>query len=89
MALGAVRSNVLGLVLAHAARLAAVGTGLGVLGALVLARLLKSLVFGVSTTDPVTFAAVAGMVIVVALLAGYIPALRATMTDPVNALRAE
>jgi predicted permease len=89
MALGAVRSNVLGLVLAHAARLAAVGTVLGVLGALVLARLLKSLVFGVSTTDPVTFAAVAGMVVVVALLAGYIPALRATMTDPVNALRAE
>ena len=72
-----------------AARLAAVGTVLGVLGALVLARLLKSLVFGVSTTDPVTFAAVAGMVVVVALLAGYIPALRATMTDPVNALRAE
>jgi predicted permease len=89
MALGAVRSNVLGLVLSHAARLAAVGTVLGVLGALVLARLLKTLVFGVSTTDPVTFAAVAGMVIVVALLAGYIPALRATMTDPVNALRAE
>jgi predicted permease len=89
MALGAVRSDVLGLVLSHAAKLAGLGTALGVLGAFVLARLLKTLVFEVSTTDPVTFASVAGMVIVVALLAGYIPALRATATDPVNALRSE
>ena len=89
MALGALRSDVMSLVLSHAARLAVLGTGLGVLVALALARLLKSLVFGVSTSDPVTFTSVAAMVIVVALLAGYIPALRATATDPMNALRAE
>jgi predicted permease len=89
MALGAVRSDVMTLVLSHAAKLAALGTALGVLAAFGLARLLKSLVFGVSTADPATFASVAGMVIVVALLAGYIPALRATATDPMNALRAE
>ena len=89
MALGAKRTDVMNLVLSHAARLAVMGTALGVLAAFALARLLKSLVFEVSTADPATFAAVAGMVIVVALLAGYIPALRATATDPVNALRAE
>lgn len=89
MALGALRSDVMSLVLSHAARLAALGTALGVLAAFALARMLKSLVFEVSTSDPVTFASVAGMVIVVALLAGYIPALRATATDPMNALRAE
>jgi len=89
MALGAERSDVMGLVLAHAARLAGFATAIGVGAGLLLARLLKSLVFDVSTADPVTFAAVAGMVIVVALLAGYIPALRATGIDPMNALRAE
>ena len=89
MALGALRSDVMGLVLSHAARLAALGTAFGVCAAFVLARLLKSLVFEVSTSDPATFASVAGMVIVVALLAGYIPALRATATDPMNALRSE
>ena len=89
MALGAVRGDVMTLVLSHAARLAALGTALGVVAALGLARLLKSLVFGVSTADPATFASVAGMVIVVALLAGYIPAVRATATDPMNALRSE
>jgi len=89
MALGAVRSDVMGLVLSHAAKLAAMGTAIGVLAAFVLARLLKTLIFEVSTADPVTFVSVAAMVIVVALLAGYIPALRATATDPVNALRSE
>jgi putative ABC transport system permease protein len=60
-----------------------------VIAALALARLLKSLVFEVSTADPATFALVAAMVMVVALLAGCIPALRATAIDPMNALRAE
>jgi predicted permease len=89
MALGALRSDVMRLVLFHAARLACLGTILGVLAAFAMARLLKSLVFEVSTSDPATFASVAGVVILVALLAGYIPALRATATDPVNALRSE
>ena len=89
MALGAVRADVMRLVLSHAAKLAGLGTALGVIAAFALARLLKSLVFEVSTSDPVTFASVAGMVILVALLAGYVPALRATATDPINALRSE
>ena len=89
MALGALRSDVMALILSHAAKLAGLGTALGILAAFAFSRLLKSLIFHVSPADPVTFAAVAGMVIVVALLAGYIPALRATATDPVNALRAE
>ena len=89
MALGAVRSDVMSLVLSHAARLAVLGTALGVVAAFALSRLLKSLIFDVSPADPATFASVAGIVIVVALLAGYVPALRATATDPMNALRAE
>jgi predicted permease len=89
MALGAARSNVMSLVLSHAARLAGLGTALGVVAAFALSRLLKSLIFDVSPADPATFASVAGIVILVALLAGYVPALRATATDPMNALRAE
>ena len=89
MALGAVRSDVMSLILSHAARLAGLGTALGVVAAFALSRLLKSLIFDVSPADPATFASVAGIVILVALLAGYVPALRATATDPMNALRAE
>jgi predicted permease len=89
MALGALRSDVMSLVLSHAARLAGLGTALGVVAAFALSRLLKSLIFDVSPADPATFASVAAIVIVVALLAGYVPALRATATDPMNALRAE
>jgi predicted permease len=89
MALGAARSNVMSLVLSHAARLAGLGTALGVVAAFALSRLLKSLIFDVSPADPATFASVAAIVILVALLAGYVPALRATATDPMTALRAE
>jgi predicted permease len=89
MALGAARSNVMTLILSHAARLAGLGTALGVVAAFGLSRLLKSLIFDVSPADPATFASVAGIVIVVALVAGYFPALRATATDPMNALRAD
>ena len=89
MALGAVRRDVMRLVLWHAARLAALGAAVGVVAAFALARLLRSLVFEVSTADPATFACVAAMVVVAALLAGAIPALRATAIDPMNALRAE
>jgi predicted permease len=89
MALGATRSDVMRLVLSHAVKLAALGTALGVVAALALARLLKSLVFDVSTTDPATFVAVAGIVMAAALLAGYLPGRKATATDPMNALRAE
>ncbi len=89
MALGAARSDVMNLVLAQAMKLAGLGTLIGILAGLALARLLKTLIFNVSPADPATFATVAGIVVLVALLAGILPARRATATDPMNALRAE
>jgi predicted permease len=89
MALGAPRSSLMNLVLSHAMKLAGMGTALGILGAFAVARVIKSLIFNVSPADPATFIAVAVMVILVALLAGYVPARRATATDPMNALRSE
>jgi len=89
MALGAPRSALMNLVLSHAMKLAGVGAVLGVLAAFAIAPLLRSLIFDVSPADPATFISVAAMVILVALVAGYVPARRATATDPMNALRAD
>jgi len=89
MALGANPGRVLRLVLARGLRLAGAGTAIGVLAALVLTRLLGSLLFDVSATDPLTFAAVAGLLLAVALLACYVPARRAMRVDPMVALRYE
>jgi putative ABC transport system permease protein len=89
MALGAVRRDVLQLVLRHGLLLALTGVGCGVAGALVLTRFVANLLYGVRPTDPVTFAAVSMLLIVVALIASYIPARRATQVDPIVALRYE
>jgi putative ABC transport system permease protein len=89
MALGANPGTVLRLVLARGLRLAGAGTLIGVLAALMLTQLLNSLLFGVSATDPLTFAAVAGLLLGVALLACYVPARRAMRVDPMVALRCE
>jgi ABC-type antimicrobial peptide transport system permease subunit len=69
-------------------RLAAVGVALGIVGALVLTRLVASLLFGVTPTDPLTFGAVMFVLTAVAALAGYVPAARAARIEPMSALRA-
>src|SRR5215475_151072 len=77
IALGAQRGDVLGLVLRQGAMLAIIGIVVGGVGALFLTRLLKGLVFGVSTTDPIAFGGVIGLLALVAALASWMPARRA------------
>lgn len=89
MALGAHPSDVIGLVVGRAARLAAAGAILGIVAALVTTRSLRALLYGVSASDPLTYASVAALFVVIAVLASYAPALRATRVDPVRTLRAE
>jgi len=89
MALGAARASVLGLVLKQGLALAAVGVVLGLLAALALTRLLQAQLFGVTSTDPPTFVAVALGLLAVATLATVVPALRATRVNPTEALRYE
>ena len=89
IALGASRERVLRMVLGNAMRLALIGVGLGLAASFALSRTLATLLFDLSPTDPLTFAAVGAGLTAVALLASWLPAARATRVDPVVALRAE
>jgi putative ABC transport system permease protein len=89
MALGAQRNDVMGLVLWQGARLALMGVSIGIAGALALTRLMTRLLYGVSATDPLTFAGLALILTLVAIAACWIPARRAMRVDPVVALRYE
>lgn len=89
MALGAQRHNVLLLIVGDGMKLAVIGTVVGVIAAIVLTKVMTTLVFGVVSTDAVTFAAVSTGALAVAFLACYIPARRATKVDPLVTLRNE
>ena len=89
MALGANRIDVLKLVLGHALFLVSIGIGLGLLVAIVLSQTIKTLLFGVSAADPITYVGTSVVLALVALVASYIPARRATKVDAQTALRAD
>jgi putative ABC transport system permease protein len=89
LALGAQRSNILRMVLRQGLTLAAAGTGVGMVGALVVSHLMAGLLFGVSPYDLLTFAGVTVVLTAVAIASSYIPALRAMRLDPITTLHAE
>jgi ABC-type antimicrobial peptide transport system permease subunit len=89
MALGAAPGRVLGLMLRQGMTPVAAGLAVGLAGALAATRALQALLFEVSATDPLTFAAVPALLALVALAASYLPARRASRVDPLVALRAE
>jgi len=89
VALGARSRDVLTMILNQGMRTIVIGVAIGLAGSLALTRTLSSLLFGITATDPLTFASVIALLIVTALLACYIPARRATKVDPMVALRYE
>ncbi len=89
MALGASGTGVLKMILGQGARLGLVGVAIGLAFGLAMARAMTSLLYGVSPTDPATYAAVAALMLVVALVASAVPAWRATRVDPIRTLKAE
>ena len=88
-AMGASPRDLLTLVVGQAARMAAIGIGIGLVLAFFVARTLSKFLFGVTVLDPITFLGTAAVIFLVTLIASYLPALRATRIDPVTALRAE
>jgi len=89
MALGAERRDIMRLVIGRGMKLALAGVAIGLAGALALTGLMKTLLFGVSANDPLTFGSIALLLALVALLACWIPARRATRVNPIVALRHE
>jgi len=89
IALGAQRRDMLAQVLLRGARLVSIGAAIGLPVAAIVTRLMASLLYGVSPRDPVTFFGVSLVLVVAAMLACYVPALRATRVDPMVALRYE
>jgi ABC-type antimicrobial peptide transport system permease subunit len=89
MALGAQKGEILKMIMAHGLRLTLIGLAIGAAGALALTRLMTNLLYGVRPSDPLTFTAVSLLLMMVALLACYIPARRAMKVDPMVALRYE
>jgi putative ABC transport system permease protein len=89
MALGAQSGDVVRLVIGQGMKLALIGVTIGLIASLALTRTMKTLLFGISATDPMTFAAIALLLTFVALLACFVPARRATTIDPLTTLRQE
>jgi ABC-type antimicrobial peptide transport system permease subunit len=89
MALGARPANILSLVLKQGVLLAGIGVVVGVVAALILMRLMASLLFGVTSTDAITYLGVSALLGAVAIFATYVPARRATQVDPIRAFRYE
>jgi len=89
MALGARRSGVIGMEMRRALRLVAAGIALGLPGVWIGSRWIKSLLFGLTPTDPATMAGAALLLVMAALGAAYVPARRASQVDPMTALREE
>jgi putative ABC transport system permease protein len=89
IALGAQPSKILGMILGQGLLLAALGVGIGLVGALAVTGLVKSLLFEVTPTDPATFVGVAVVLVAAAIMASYLPARRAAAIDPIEALRTE
>ena len=89
MALGATHSDILQMVVADGMKPIFLGVAIGLAAALVLSRVVKSLIFGVRATDPLTFVGVALLLVAVGIFATIIPAYRATRVEPVRTLREE
>lgn len=89
MAIGATKGDVMSMILGQSLKVAALGIGVGVVAAILLTRFLASLLYGVGTTDPLTFFAVVAFLLVTALVASCIPAWRAAQIDPTKSLRAD